>query len=65
MDFKFGTQLRSAKAYNKTKRKSGRGLELEKISNIWGSLLIFLQRLNNPLSVSRASCLHLLNLRIT
>ena len=36
--------------------KSGCGLGLGKLQKIWGSSLIFLQRLHCPLGVSRASC---------
>ena len=39
-----------------TRGKSGRGLRLEKLPNIWSSPLIFLQRPRCPLSVSGASC---------
>ena len=42
---------------NHTQRKSGRGHRLGKLSYIWGSPLIFLQRLRCPLSVSWASCI--------
>ena len=41
---------------NHTQRKSRRSLGLEKLPNIWGSPLIFLQRPRCPLSVSGASC---------
>ena len=56
-NFKFGAQLGIAKAHNKTRGKSGRGLGLGELPNIWGSSLIFLQRPRCPLSVSGASCL--------
>ena len=36
--------------------KSGRGLGLGNLSNIWGSPLIFLQWQSCPLSVSAVSC---------
>ena len=57
-EFKFGIQLGFAKAHHKNhnQRKSGRGLGLGKLPNIWGSALIFLQRPRCPLSVSTASC---------
>jgi len=56
-NFKIGMHLGFAKAHDKTtpRGKSGRGLGLGKLLNIWGSLLIFLQRLCYPLSISRAS----------
>ena len=46
-DFKFGTQFGFAKANTKItpRRKSGLGFVLEKLLKIWGSPLIFLQRL--------------------
>jgi len=53
-NFKFGKHLGFAKARHKTtpREKSGRGVGLGKLPNIWGSPLIFLQRL----CVSGASC---------
>ena len=58
-DVKFGTQLGIATAHNKIahRAKSGRGLGLGKLPNIWSSPLIFLQRLRCLLSVSGASCI--------
>jgi len=46
-DFKFGAQLGFAKAHHKItrRRKGGRGPGLGKLSEIWGSSIIFLQRL--------------------
>jgi len=46
-DLKFGAQLGFAKAHHKITPRgtSGRGLRLGKHPNIWGSPLIFLQRL--------------------
>jgi len=46
-DFKFGTQLGFAKAYHKIthKGKSGRGLGLGELPKIFGSPIIFMQRL--------------------
>jgi len=57
-DFKIGTLLVFDKAHNKTtpREKSGRGLGLGKLPNIWCLPLIFLQRLRWPLSISGASC---------
>jgi len=45
-NFKFGMQLGFAKVHQKNhnQKKSGRGLGLGKLPNIWGSSLIFLQR---------------------
>jgi len=40
-----------------TRRKSERGFGVGKLSNIWGSPLIFLQRTRCPLSISGTSCL--------
>jgi len=58
-NFKFGMQLGFAKSHHETtpRGKSGHGLgQIGKLPNIWGSFLIFLQRLCCPLSVSGASC---------
>jgi len=57
-DFKFGMQLRFAKAHDKITRrkKGGHGPWLGKLPNIWGSPLIFLQWPRCFLSVSAASC---------
>jgi len=54
IDFKFGTQLGVAKAHHKItpRGKSGHGLGLGKLPNIWDSPLIFLQQPHCPLSVS-------------
>ena len=51
-DFKSGRQLVFAKAHHKIahRAKSGRGLGLEKLPNIWGSLLILLQWLKLAIS---------------
>ena len=53
-NFKFGMQL-GHHHKTTTRGKSGGGLGLGKLVNIWGSLLIFLQRLCYPLSISGAS----------
>jgi len=45
-NFKYGMQLRFAKAHHKTipREKRGRGLLLGKLSNIWDYPLVILQR---------------------
>ena len=57
-NFIFGMQLGFAKVHHKAtpRGKSGCGLWLGKLRNIWGSPLLSVPRLCCPLSVSGASC---------